>query len=98
MNTQVSLESLELAKLNAEVIELAHSIIALTAVTEDVIATIDQGSFRFRVVYLGRGSETFGLGLSEAFKTIERINYAKGLVRDFAKIKTNIEQNINEVC
>ena len=96
MNTQVSLESLELAKLNAEVIELAHSIIALTAVTEDVIATIDQGSFR--VVYLGRGSETFGLGLSEAFKTIERINYAKGLVRDFAKIKTNIEQNINEVC
>ena len=96
MNAPVSLESLELAKLNAEVIALAHSIIALTAVTEDVIATIDQGSFR--VVYLGRGSEIFGLGLSEAFKTIERINYAKGLVRDFAKIKTNIEQNINEVC
>ena len=96
MNSQVSLESLELAKLNAEVIALAHSIIALAAVTQDVIATIDQGSFR--VVYLGRGSEIFGLGLSEAFKTIERINYAKGLVRDFAKIKTNIEQNINEVC
>ena len=96
MNAPVSLESLELAKLNAEVIALAHSIIALTAVTEDVIATIDQGSFR--IVYLGRGSEIFGLGLSEAFKTIERINYAKGLVRDFAKIKTNIEQNINEVC
>ena len=96
MNTQVSLENLELAKLNAEVIALAHSIIALTAVAKDVTATIDQGSFR--VVYLGRGSEIFGLGLSEAFKTIERINYAKGLVRDFAKIKTNIEQNINEVC
>ena len=96
MNAQASLESLELAKLNAEVIALAHSIIALTAVTEDVIATIDQGSFR--IVYLDRGSEIFGLGLSEAFKTIERINYAKGLVRDFAKIKTNIEQNINEVC
>ena len=96
MNAQVGLENLELAKLNAEVIALAHSIIALTAVAKDVIATIDQGSFR--VVYLGRGSEIFGLGLSEAFKTIERINYAKGLVRDFAKIKTNIEQNINEVC
>lgn len=96
MNAQVSLESLELAKLNAEVIELAHSIIALTAVAEDVIATIDQGSFR--VVYLGRGSEIFGLGLSEAFKEIDRINYAKGLLRDFAKIKTDIEQNINEVC
>ena len=96
MNTQVSLESLELAKLNAEVIALANSIIALAAVTEDVIATIDQGSFR--VVYLGRGSEIFGLGLSEAFKEIDRINYAKGLLRDFAKIKTDIEQNINEVC
>ena len=96
MNAQVGLENLELAKLNAEVIALAHSIITLAAVAEDVTATIDQGSFR--VVYLGRGSEIFGLGLSEAFKTIERINYAKGLVRDFAKIKTNIEQNINEVC
>ena len=97
MNSQVSLESLELAKLNAEVIALAHSIMALAAVTEDVIATIDQGSFL--VAYLGRGSEIFGLGLPEAFKTIERINYAKGLVKDLAKIKTNIEQNyINEVC
>ena len=47
MNSQVSLESLELAKLNAEVIALAHSIIALAAVAEDVTATIDQGSFRF---------------------------------------------------
>ena len=46
MNSQVSLESLELAKLNAEVIALAHSIIALTEVAEDVTATIDQGSFR----------------------------------------------------
>ena len=45
MNSQVSLESLELAKLNAEVIALANSTIALAAVTEDVIATIDQGSF-----------------------------------------------------
>ena len=91
MNTQVSLESLELAKLNAEVIALAHSIIALTAVAKDVTATIDQGSFR--VVYLGRGSETFGLGLSEAFKTIERINYAKGLVTRFKQIMTDIQEN-----
>lgn len=91
MNTQVSLESLELAKLNAEVIALAHSIIALTAVAEDVTATIDQGSFR--VVYLGRGSEMFGLGLSEAFKTIERINYAKGLVTRFKQIMTDIQEN-----
>jgi len=81
-----------LAKLNAEVIVLAHSIIALTAVAEDVIATIDQGSFQ--VIYLGRGREIFGLGLSEAFKTIDRINYAKGLIKDFTKIKTDIEANI----
>mgnify|MGYP000941392121 CR=1 FL=1 len=91
MNSQVSLESLELAKLNAEVIALAHSIIALAAVTEDVIATIDQGSFL--VVYLGRGSEIFGLGLSEAFKTIERINYAKGLVTRLKQIMTDIQEN-----
>lgn len=91
MNSQVSLESLELAKLNAEVIALAHSIIALAAVTEDVIATIDQGSFL--VVYLGRGSEIFGLGLSEAFKEIERINYAKGLVTRFKQIMTDIQEN-----
>ena len=91
MNAQVSLESLELAKLNAEVIALAHSIIALAAVTEDVIATIDQGSFL--VVYLGRGSEIFGLGLSEAFKEIERINYAKGLVTRFKQIMTDIQEN-----
>ena len=91
MNTQVSLESLELAKLNAEVIALAHSIIALAAVTEDVIATIDQGSFL--VAYLGRGSEIFGLGLSEAFKEIDRINYAKGLVTRFKQIMTDIQEN-----
>ena len=91
MNTQVSLESLELAKLNAEVIALAHSIIALAAVTEDVIATIDQGSFL--VAYLGRGSEMFGLGLPEAFKTIERINYAKELVTRFKQIMTDIQEN-----
>lgn len=91
MNAQVSLESPELAKLNAEVIALAHSIIALTAVAEDVIAIIEQGSFR--VVYLGRGSEIFGLGLSEAFKTIERINYAKGLVARFKQIMTDIQEN-----
>ena len=91
MNSQVSLESLELAKLNAEVIALAHSIIALTAVAEDVTATIDQGSFR--VVYLGRGSEIFGLGLSEAFKEIDRINYAKGLVTRFKQIMTDIQEN-----
>lgn len=97
MNAQVNLESIELAKLNAEVIVLAHSIIALTAVAEDVIATIDEKSFQ--VIYLGRGSEIFGLGLSEAFKTIDRINYAKELVRDFTKIKTDIEQNyIGEAC
>jgi hypothetical protein len=97
MNAQVNLESIELAKLNAEVIVLAHSIIALTAVAEDVIATIDQGAFQ--VIYLGRGSEIFGLGLSEAFKPIDRINYAKGLVSDFTKIKTDIEQNyMSEVC
>lgn len=92
MNAQVNLESIELAKLNAEVIVLAHSIIALTAVAEDVIATIDQGAFQ--VIYLGRGSEIFGLGLSEAFKTIDRINYAKELIKDFTKIKTDIEANI----
>ena len=91
MNSQVSLESLELAKLNAEVIALAHRIIALAAVTEDVIATIDQGSFL--VAYLGRGSEIFGLGLPEAFKTIERINYAKGLVARFKQIMTDIQEN-----
>ena len=91
MNSQVSLESLELAKLNAEVIALAHSIIALTVVAEDVTATIDQGSFR--VVYLGRGSEMFGLGLSEAFKIIERINYAKGLIARFKQIMTDIQEN-----
>lgn len=91
MNSQVSLESLELAKLNAEVIALAHNIIALTAVAEDVTATIDQGSFR--VVYLGRGSEMFGLGLSEAFKIIERINYAKGLIARFKQIMTDIQEN-----
>ena len=91
MNAQVGLENLELAKLNAEVIALAHSIIALTAVAEDVTATIDQGSFR--VVYLGRGSEIFGLGLPEAFKTIERINYAKGLVTRFKQIMTDIQEN-----
>lgn len=97
MNAQVNLESVELAKLNAEVIVLAHSIIALTAVAEDVIATIDQGAFQ--IIYLGRGSEIFGLGLSEAFKTIDRINYAKELIKDFTKIKTDIEQNyIVEVC
>ena len=87
----MNIESLELAKLNAEVIALANSIMALAAVTEDVIATTDQGSFL--VVYLGRGSEIFGLGLSEAFKEIDRINYAKGLLRDFAKIKTDIQEN-----
>jgi len=81
-----------LAKLNAEVIVLAHSIIALTAVAEDVIATIDQGSFQ--VIYLGRGSEIFGLGLSEAFKTIDRINYAKELIKDFTKIKAHLEEEI----
>ena len=91
MNSQVSLESLELAKLNAEVIALANSIIALAAVTEDVIATIDQGSFL--VAYLGRGSEIFGLGLPEAFKTIERINYAKGLVTRLKQIMTDIQEN-----
>ena len=91
MNAQVGLESLELAKLNAEVIALAHSIIALTVVAEDVTATIDQGWFR--VVYLGRGSETFGLGLSEAFKEIDRINYAKGLVARFKQIMTDIQEN-----
>ena len=92
MNAQVNLESIELAKLNAEVIVLAHSIIALTPVAADVIAQIDQGSFQ--VIYLGRGREIFGLGLSEAFKTIDRINYAKGLIKDFTKIKTDIEANI----
>jgi hypothetical protein len=92
MNAQVNLESIELAKLNAEVIVLAHSIIALTAVAEDVIANIDEKSFQ--VIYLGRGSEIFGLGLSKAFKTIDRINYAKKLVRDFTKIKTDIEEAI----
>lgn len=91
MNAQVGLENLELAKLNAEVIALAHSIIALTVVAEDVTATIDQGSFR--VVYLGRGSEIFGLGLSEAFKEIDRINYAKGLVARFKQIMTDIQEN-----
>lgn len=97
MNAQVNLESIELARLNAEVIALAHSIIALTAVAEDVIATIDQGAFQ--IIYLGRGSEIFGLGLSEAFKSIDRINYAKELIKDFTKIKTDIEQNyIGEVC
>lgn len=97
MNAQVNLESIELAKLNAEVIVLAHQIIALTAVAEGVIATIDQGSFQ--VIYLGRGSEIFGLGLSEAFKTIDRINYAKSLVRDFKKIMTDIKENyMSEVC
>lgn len=97
MNAQVNLESIELAKLNAEVIVSAHSIIALTAVAEDVIATIDQGGFQ--IIYLGRGSEIFGLGLSEAFKTLDRINYAKELIKDFTKIKTDIEQNyIGEVC
>lgn len=97
MNAQVNLESNELAKLNAEVIVLAHSIIALTAVAEDVIANIDEKSFQ--VIYLGRGSEIFGLGISEAFQTNDRINYAKELVRDLTKIKTDIEQNyIGEVC
>ncbi len=91
MNAQVGLENLELAKLNAEVIALAHSIIALTVVAEDVTATIDQGSFR--VVYLGRGSEIFGLGLSESFKEIDRINYAKGLVARFKQIMTDIQEN-----
>lgn len=97
MNAQVNLESIELAKLNVEVIVLAHSIIALTAVAEDVIATIDQDSFQ--VIYLGRGSEIFGLGLSQDYPLNMRIKYAKDMVRDFTKIKTDIEQNyIGEVC
>lgn len=79
MNAQVNLESIELAKLNAEVIVLAHSIIALTAVVEDVIAKIDQGAFQ--VIYLGRGSEIFGLRLSEAFKTIDRITVNKNAIK-----------------
>lgn len=97
MNAQVNLESIELARLNAEVIVLAHSIIALTAVAEDVIATIDQDAFQ--VIYLGRGSESFGLSLSQDYPLNMRIKYAKDMVRDLTRIKTDIEQNYTgEVC
>ena len=87
MNTQVSLQHIELARLTATLSRTARSLVDLSD-KDDTVSMFD-GQTIF-ITYSGRGSESIGLFLSGAYSVKTRIQYMADNLNRLIKIKNHL--------
>ena len=87
MMSKPELLSIEVACLESQVAALAEELVALSD-PSDTMSVIANNSIR--IVYVGRGSESIALSLSDKFSDRTRIAYQNDVVLRLNKIKNYI--------
>lgn len=87
MNAQVSLQQIELARLTAVLIRTAQSLVELSD-ERDTVSEFD--GHTIAMTYVGRGFESIGLFLSNAYSVETRIRYMTDNLTRLIKIKNHI--------
>ena len=85
------LHSIEVARLESQVAALAGDLVALSD-PNDTMSVIANNSIR--IVYVGRGSESIALSLSDKFSDETRIAYQADVVARLSKIKKYILEEL----
>lgn len=84
-------ESIELARLTAVLIRTAQSLVALSS-ERDTLSVFD--GHTIAITYVGRGFESIGLFLSNAYSTETRIRYMTENLNRLMSIKKDISEEI----
>lgn len=87
MNAHVDLQQIELARVHAQVNQVARSLVALSDVN-DTVTTIKNGSIH--MIYSGRGTEYLQLALSDKYSINTRLSYLKDSLKRLTEIKNCI--------
>lgn len=87
MNIQVNTDSIEVARLESLVSQIADELIALSD-PNDTVVQLD-GSF-INLFYAGRGTEQIQLRLSNDYRDKTRITYQTDVLKRLEKIKNYI--------
>lgn len=85
------IESIELARLESQAIDIANDLVALSSPT-DTVSVINMNSIH--IAYVGRGSEAYDLSLSNEFSVRTRIAYLTDVVLRLSKIKQYILEDV----
>ena len=85
----MSIQSIEVARAEVQLLELAHNLVALSD-PSDTVSVIK--SNWIHITYLGRGSESYELSLSGEFSDRTRIAYQNDVVLRLNKIKSYISE------
>lgn len=91
MNAQVSLQQIELARLTAVLNRTAQSLVELSD-ERDTVSEFD--GHTIAITYVGRGFESIGLFLSNAYSVETRIRYMMDNLTRLIKIKNHILEEL----
>lgn len=91
MHAKPELFSIEVARLESQAAALADDLVALSD-PNDTMSVIVNNSIR--IVYVGRGSESIALSLSDKFSDETRIAYQADVVARLSKIKKYILEEL----
>lgn len=86
MNTQVSLQHIELARLMSALNRAAQNLVELS--NNDTTATFDGQTIN--ITYVGHGSESIGLFISNAYTVESRIKYMAENLNRLNEIKKDL--------
>lgn len=91
MNAQVSLQQIELARLTSVLIRTAQSLVDLSD-ERDTVSVFDGHSIA--ITYIGRGFESIGLFLSNAYSVEAHIQYMTENLDRLMSIKKDITEEL----
>ena len=82
----MSIQSIEVVRAEAQLLELAHELVMLS--TADVV--VEMNHDRITLTYVGRGSESITLYLDGKYSDSTRIQYARENMARLEKIKSDL--------
>ena len=87
MNTQVSLQKIELVRIESLVAKEAQALVDLSD-EQDTVSAINGGAIR--ITFVGRGVEIMSLDLPDRYSVVARIGYLTDTLKELTRIKNYI--------